>query len=235
MSKITNPETYDIINKITLPKYKFYHKPEYTKCDMNDPYCSCIKPIIIKHPLKDISPEHPDYYIIVLISVKHNGNSLSCASKEMRDNEEIVKAAVEQAGGALQYASPRLQKIKKIVCIAVAQWSKAIKYIPEELQDDSDIQKLRKLSSTTYLKIDEDIIYAMLNTNGYAYYKISPSLKIYTITEFIQKQIDRYIRINIVLLKKINNNIINIVIDFYWGFAHNKLIKILTEMKLFHQ
>ena len=241
MTGITSPETYDIFCEITSKKYKYYHKPEYETCDWCGKGCVCVEPIRIKHPLSDISPSHTDYYPIVLASVKHNGNSLECATKELQDDENIVKAAVQQAGGALRYASIRLQNSKEIVSIAVAQWSKAKKYASKKLQNDSDIKSLIVFKKdgglryeTSKLKTDEDIIYAMLNTNGYAYYQIHPNIKFYTITEFIQKQIDRYIKINIVLSKKINKDIINIVID-YWIFPNNESMGQLMGMKSIHQ
>ena len=142
MAGITSQETNNILCEITSNEYKYYHKPKYTTCYMGCIGCDCVEPIRIKHPLSNISPYHTDYYLIVLASVKHNGNSLECANKELQDDEIIVKAAVQQAGGALRYASIRLRNSKDIVSIAVAQWSKAKKYASKKLQNDSDIKSL---------------------------------------------------------------------------------------------
>jgi hypothetical protein len=241
MAGITISETCDIFCEITSKKYKYYHKPEYTTCNWCGNGCECIEPILIKHPLSDILPSHTNYYLIVLASVKYNGNSLEYAIKELKDDEIIVKAAVQQAGGALQYASIRLQNSKEIVSIAVAQWSKAKKYASKKLQNDSDIKNLIVFKKngglryeTSKLKTDENIINAMLDTNGYAYYQIHPNINFYTITEFIQIQIDRYIKINIVLSKKINKDIINIVFNFL-GFKDNELMRQLMRIKSIHK
>jgi hypothetical protein len=75
----------------------------------------------------------------------------------------------------------------------------------------------------------------MLKSKGYAFYQIHERIKSYDIITFIQKQIDKYTRISIVLSKKLNNDIGNFIIKFMCGHSNDKLIKQLIDMKLFHQ
>jgi len=233
-----------LITEITSKKYKYYHKPIYEYCSMDGYLCRCCepKPIIITHPLKHISPLIKDYYILVLTSVIYNGNSLSCTTTELQDDEDIVIAAVQQSGGALQYASDRLRGSKKIVSIAVAQWAKSLQYASENLKADLDIIKLIVLErhgglryESKELKSEEDILFAMLKSKGYAFYQIHESIKSYDIITFIQKQIDKYTRINIILSKKLNNDISNFIIKFECGHSNDKLLKQLMDMKSLHQ
>jgi hypothetical protein len=234
----------DLITEIKSEKYKYYHKPEYEYCSMDGYMCRCCepKPIIKTHPLKHISPLIKNYYILVLTSVIYNGNSLSCTTTELQDDEDIVIAAVQQSGGALQYASARLRNSRKIVSIAVAQWAKSLQYASESLKSDLEIIKLIILErhgglryESKELKSEEDIFYAMLKSKGYAFYQIHESIKSFDIITFIQTQIDKYTRISIILSKKLNNDISNFIIKFLCGYSSDKLIKELIDMKSLHQ
>lgn len=109
------------------------------------------------------------------------------------------------------------------------------------LQSNPEIIKLTRLKEyggsryeSKKLKSDEDIVCAMLESNGYAYYQVSPSIKRY-MAAFIQYQIDKYTRINVVLSKVFNNDINDMIIKYSFGHSNNKLIKQLMDMKLFHQ
>ena len=234
----------DLITEVASKKYKYYHKPVYKYCSWDGYFCNCCepKPIIITHPLKHISPVIKNYYVLVLTSVINNGNSLSCASTELQDDEDIVIAAVQQSGGALQYASHRLRNSRKIVSIAVAQWAKSLQYASKTLKSDPEIIKLIVLKrrggfryESKELKSEEYIFYAMLKSKGYAFYQTHESIKSYDIITFIQKQINKYTRINIILSKRINNEITNLIIKFICGYSNDKLLKEFTDMKLFHQ
>jgi hypothetical protein len=103
-------EINQLITFMKSKENKYYHKPEYTKCKWHDNDCECREPIIIKHPLVDMSSSVPNYYRIVSASVIHNGNSLSHASTELQDNEVFVIAVVQQSSGALKICIIKTKK-----------------------------------------------------------------------------------------------------------------------------
>jgi len=214
----------DLITEIKSKKYEYYHKPKI-ECDIDGYMCRCCKPTIITHPLKHISPYIKDYNKLVWTSIVYNGNSLSCASSDFLDDENYVLCAVEQAGGALQYASGRLQNSKKLVIVAVTQWGKALQFASYNLRSNKEVviaALSNKYGGLRYasdeLRQDRDIVtYAMLFSNGYAFYYAAPCISNYCIIKFIQEQIEYYYTISD------NSNIM--------GYSNKVLIKKLMDIK----